>query len=65
MEFIPTLGNMIESIDEILVSTPPYLRNDYAKLFHETEIQRLLFGTKDFEDAACEYCREAGWKEPS
>ena len=63
-EFIPTLGNMIREMEKIIKTIPPYLRNDYAKLFSETEIQRLLFSTKDFEEQACDYCREAGWKEP-
>ena len=63
-DFIPTLGNMIKECDTILKDIPPYLRNDYAKLFNRTEIQRLLFSTGDFEERACEYCREAGWREP-
>ena len=64
-EFIPTLGNMIEEMDRIIKDVPPYLRSSYAKLFHNTEIQKLLFGTADFEEEASEYCREAGWREPS
>jgi len=63
-EFVPTIGNCIREIDQIIKSVPPYLRSDYAKLFSGTEIQKLLFSTKDFEDQACQYCREAGWKEP-
>ena len=64
IEFIPTLGNMIKECDAIIKSIPPYLRDDYAKLFNGTEIETLLFSTKNFEEAACEYCREAGWSEP-
>lgn len=64
-EFIPTFGNCIKELDKIIRSIPPYFRNDYAKLFSGTEIQKLLFGTSDFEKEACEYCREAGWREPS
>ncbi len=63
-EFIPTLGNMIKEIDSIIKIIPPYCRDSYAKLFAETEIQKFLFATKDFEEAASEYCREQGWKEP-
>ena len=64
-EFIPTLGNMIKDCDAILKDVPPYLRNDYAKLFSGTEIQKLLFSTKEFEEEASIYCEEAGWKRPS
>jgi hypothetical protein len=63
-EFIPTLGNMIKKCDAIIKDIPPYLRYDYAKLFSGTEIQKLLFSTREFEEAAIEYCREAGWREP-
>lgn len=63
-EFIPTLGNMIKECDAIIKAMPPYLHNDYAKLFADTEIERLLFGTSRFEEEACNYCREAGWREP-
>lgn len=63
-EFIPTLGNMIEECDVIIKDVPPYLRNDYAKLFSGTEIENLLFSSKNFEEVASEYCREAGWREP-
>ena len=63
-EFIPTLGNMIEECNTIIRNVPAYLRNDYDKLFKDSEIERLLFDTPDFEEAASEYCREAGWREP-
>ena len=63
-EFIPTLGNMIQETNKIIAELPPYCRHDYSKLFSGTEIQNLLFSTKDFEEEACEYCREMGWKEP-
>ena len=63
-EFLPTLGNMIKECDAIIKDVPPYLRNAYAKLFSETEIEKLLFSTKNFEEAASEYCREAGWTPP-
>ena len=63
-EFLPTLGNMIAEIDKIIKDIPPYLRHDYSKLFKDSEIERLLFGTSRFEEAASEYCREAGWREP-
>ena len=62
-EFIPTLGNCIREIDKIIGGLPPYLRNDYAKLFANTEIEKLLFGTARFEEEACNYCREAGWRD--
>jgi len=62
---IPTLGNIIEECDRILRDVPPCLRNDYAKLFSGTQIERLLFSTRNFEEAASEYCREAGWREPA
>ena len=64
IEFVPTYGNLIKELDNIIKDIPPYLRNDYAKFFSGTEIQKLLFGTADFEEEACEYCREAGWREP-
>ena len=64
-DFIPTLGNCIEAIDSIIRSTPPNFRNDYAKLFADTEIEKLLFSTARFEEQASEYCRESGWREPS
>ena len=63
-EFIPTLGNMIGEIDKIIKDVPPYLRNDYSKLFKDSEIEQLLFGTSRFEEEAYNYCREAGWREP-
>ena len=63
-EFIPTLGNMIEECNTIIRDVPAYLRNDYAKLFKGSEIEKLLFGTSRFEEEACNYCREAGWREP-
>ena len=63
-EFIPTLGNMIKECDAIIKDVPSYLRNAYAELFAETEIQKLLFSTKDFEEEASKYCREMGWREP-
>ena len=63
-EFIPTLGNCIREIDKIIEDLPPYLRNDYAKLFADTEIEKLLFGTARFEEEACLYCEEAGWRPP-
>lgn len=65
MEFIPTLGNMIKEIDKIIEDIPFFLRNDYAKLFRRTEIQKLLFSTEEFKEAASDYCREVGWREPS
>ena len=64
-EFIPTYGKLIKELDNIIRTIPPYLRSDYAKLFNGTETQKLLFSTKDFEDEACEYCRDTGWREPS
>jgi len=63
-EFIPTLGNMIKECDAILKDVPLYLRNDYAKLFSGTEIESLLFSTKNFEEAASMYCEDAGWRRP-
>ena len=63
-EFIPTLGNMIKEIGRIIESEPPYLHKDYAKLFRGTEIERLLFDTPSFEEQACRYCEETGWKQP-
>jgi len=64
-KFIPTLGNMIEEIDKILKGLPPDCRDDYAKLFSGTLLQKVLFTSKDFEEAASEYCRDTGWREPS
>ena len=63
-EFIPTLGNLISGLDAILRDEPHYLYNDYARLFRGTEIQKLLFSSKDFEEAASDYCRKEGWAEP-
>ena len=63
-EFIPTIGNMIVAIDSIIKDAPPNLRKDYARMFDGTEIQKLLFSTRAFGEAACEYCRNTGWKEP-
>ena len=63
-EFIPTIGNMIARIDEDIKSFSPRLRKEYASVFNGTELQKLLFSTQDFEEAACEYCRRVGWKEP-
>ena len=63
-EFIPTLGNLIIELDKIIKDIPTCLRVDYAKLFSETEIQKLLFETADFEEAASQYCRDNFWKEP-
>ena len=62
--FIPTLGNMIKGINSIIKDVPAYFRNDYANLFKNSEIENLLFGTSRFEEEACNYCREMGWKEP-
>ena len=63
-DFTPTFGNCIQELDNIIKVIPPYLRNDYAKLFANTEIENLLFSTAGFEEEACSYCREAGWREP-
>jgi len=45
-DFVPTLGNMIKECDAILKRLPPCLRDDYAKLFIGTEIQKLLQNLK-------------------
>lgn len=63
-EFVPTLGNLIGKLDDILKHIPPQLQEDYAKLFDGTEIQKLLFSSETFKEEASEYCREAGWSEP-
>ena len=63
-EFIPTLGNMITEMDKIIKDIPPYLRNDYANLFKDSEIEQLLFETSRFEEEASNYCRKVGWREP-
>ena len=64
-EFLPTLIFMIRETDSIIKNVPLHLRNSYAELFANTEIEKLLFSTANFEEQASEYCREAGWKEPS
>ena len=63
--FLPTFGNLIAEIDKIIRTIPPCQRDDYARLFTGTETQKLLFSSKDFEEAASEYCREAGFGEPT
>lgn len=68
-EFIPTLGNMIKEYDAILRDTtfrdiPKSLYPDYAKLFKGTIIEEVLFTGENFEEAACIYCEEAGWRRP-
>ena len=45
--FIPTLGNMIKECESIIKTIPPGLRNDYAKLFQGTEIEKLILGGCD------------------
>jgi len=64
-EFVPTYGNLIKELDNIIKDIPPYLRNDYAKFFSGTEIQKLLFGTADFEEEASQWARDNFWSEPS
>mgnify|MGYP001572798338 CR=1 FL=1 len=41
-EFIPTLGNLIKEIDSIIKAVPIEVRDRYAALFKDTEIERLI-----------------------
>lgn len=63
-EFIPTLGNLIREIEKILTSCPKSTYPDYARLFRDTLIEKVIFRGSSFEEAASEYCRKAGWGEP-
>lgn len=63
-EFIPTLGNLIEECNTILATSPKSTYPDYAKLFRDTIVEKVIFSGQSFEEAACEYCREAGWRSP-
>lgn len=63
--FIPTLGNLIGEVDKILADIPKTAYPDYAKMFKNTLIERVIFSGISFEEEATEYCREAGWREPA
>jgi len=64
MDFTPTLDNLIQETDKILASIPKSTYPDYAKTFKDTLIEQVIFSGGSFEEAASEYCREAGWREP-
>uniref|UniRef100_A0A6M3XU00 Uncharacterized protein n=1 Tax=viral metagenome TaxID=1070528 RepID=A0A6M3XU00_9ZZZZ len=64
-EFIPTLGNLIKKTDDVLSDVPKSCYPVYAKLFEGTMIETIIFYGESFEEQACEYCREAGWRSPT
>jgi len=64
-EFIPTLGNLIKKTDDTLRGIPKTCYPVYARLFNGTMIEQVIFRGANFEEEACDYCREAGWKEPA